>query len=671
MTLKLLSLTLKISTSAGEFGTIIPFNDGLFILHTDNTSGKSTCLQSIIYALGLEGMLGPSRAIPLPPSTTENLEYNGEKYDVLESEVLLKISNGADDITVRRQIKGNQSNNLITVIQESQLQADSSSFPDSYFVREPGSASRERGFHTFLAQFIGWNLPLVPTYRESEAPLYMETLFPFIYVEQKHGWSNLRNRFPTHLGIKDVGRRSPEFFLGLDAQENANKKIILKQKQSFLKERWSAKIQECRRLLSSINGGVEHIPAQPVISWPPSIQPEIYILYENERISIAQASQLIRRRVQELEMQDVPTVETVIDSSVSKLNESQNELLKLESRIKLSFERLQIQLSSVGAVRARISGLRTELTRSRDLEKLARLGAVQELMSCQGVCPTCEQDISDSLIFETQFEEPMTVEQNTEFIKEQLKVFEAMERNEISQIAVQQEEINGLKSFSSTLREEIRALKTTLTSQNDAPSYSFIEEKIRLSERQKNLSSLRTQMDLTLSDFEVLSEEWKDIQSELNKIPDKILSKRDFSKLRYLEKSFQQQLSEYGFSSVSPSDVRISENTYFPEYEDFDLQFDCSASDYVRLIWAYLLGLMEVDREYPTNHLGLLILDEPRQQSAQGKSVKNFFDRASQAVKHGQQIIVATSESQSILNKHLEGIQHSCLRIDGRIIAPI
>ena len=45
----------------GLYGTDIAFAPGLNVIRAPNTSGKSTCIQAIIYALGLEGMLGPGQ----------------------------------------------------------------------------------------------------------------------------------------------------------------------------------------------------------------------------------------------------------------------------------------------------------------------------------------------------------------------------------------------------------------------------------------------------------------------------------------------------------------------------------------------------------------------------------------------------------------------------------
>ena len=52
MTLRLRHLRLRAETSSGPFGADIPFSTGLNVLWADNTKGKSTCLQGLLYALG-------------------------------------------------------------------------------------------------------------------------------------------------------------------------------------------------------------------------------------------------------------------------------------------------------------------------------------------------------------------------------------------------------------------------------------------------------------------------------------------------------------------------------------------------------------------------------------------------------------------------------------------
>ena len=73
MTLRFRRLRLRAVTSDGVYGADIPFASGLTVLWADNTKGKSTCMQGMLYALGLERMLSPRREIPLPHAMTTYL----------------------------------------------------------------------------------------------------------------------------------------------------------------------------------------------------------------------------------------------------------------------------------------------------------------------------------------------------------------------------------------------------------------------------------------------------------------------------------------------------------------------------------------------------------------------------------------------------------------------
>ena len=60
--------------------------------------------------------------------------------------------------------------------------------------------------------------------------------------------------------------------------------------------------------------------------------------------------------------------------------------------------------------------------------------------------------------------------------------------------------------------------------------------------------------------------------------------------------------------------------------------------------WAYQLSLLELASDKHTNHPGMLVFDEPRQQSSSRPSFQNLLKRASDAKKRNQQVIFSTSE---------------------------
>lgn len=88
----------------------------------------------------------------------------------------------------------------------------------------------------------------------------------------------------------------------------------------------------------------------------------------------------------------------------------------------------------------------------------------------------------------------------------------------------------------------------------------------------------------------------------------------------------------------------------------------------IRLIWAYLLGLLELAREHTTNHANLLLLDEPRQQSTDPVAFRTLLHRAATAGAAGQQVIFATSEPDTDVRAMLVGTSHKYISYDGFIL---
>jgi hypothetical protein len=89
------------------------------------------------------------------------------------------------------------------------------------------------------------------------------------------------------------------------------------------------------------------------------------------------------------------------------------------------------------------------------------------------------------------------------------------------------------------------------------------------------------------------------------------------------------------------------------------------------MIWAYLLGLIEVDRKFHTNHLGVLVFDEPRQQGAEKLSFSALLHRAAQTAAAHQQVIFATSEDRELLEEMLETVACNFIPFEGKILKPL
>jgi hypothetical protein len=98
-----------------------------------------------------------------------------------------------------------------------------------------------------------------------------------------------------------------------------------------------------------------------------------------------------------------------------------------------------------------------------------------------------------------------------------------------------------------------------------------------------------------------------------------------------------------------------------------NLSADVSASDLIRLHWAYLLGLLEVGTQETGNHAGLLILDEPQQQSWEETSFREMLRYA--AGEKDCQVIMTTSHDRSVDDYLTQiGVKHIAEFGDDRIL---
>ena len=264
--IRLRHLRLRSFTAERTFKADIPFGTGLNIIQAPNTSGKSTCLQAVIYVLGLERALGPQLAIPLPYAMRERIHSaEDQPYEmVLQSFVELEIENDRGEIVVlHRDVVGGKDSKLIQVTFGASLSEDAARTRQrDFYVLDGGAAVQEDGFHFFLASFLGWNLPVVARYDGTECPLYLESIFPMLFVEQKRGWSTIQGPFPTFFRIQDVARRVMEFLLNLDVAQFRRQRTELRNSIAELNSRW---VQERTKLVDAATriGRIRGLPQQP------------------------------------------------------------------------------------------------------------------------------------------------------------------------------------------------------------------------------------------------------------------------------------------------------------------------------------------------------------------------------------------------------------------------
>lgn len=265
--IKFNALKINVITEKGNFGLAEEFNSRVnFIASYKNTKGKSTCIEAMYYCLGLEELLGGMNANALRPALRKELEYNDEKYIVLQSEVLLEIENEKGNCVTLKRTAKNQgvSEKLITVYFGKMADAVNGKLKyEDMYIHDAGSATNKKEFHKFLEDFIGWSIPLVPTYDEADRKLYIQMLFPAFFIEQKRGWADILATLPTKFKIKEAPKRVIEFILKLDTLDNEKKREEYNINIQKVKQSWNDTIREIKKTLFNNNCSVYGLPANP------------------------------------------------------------------------------------------------------------------------------------------------------------------------------------------------------------------------------------------------------------------------------------------------------------------------------------------------------------------------------------------------------------------------
>lgn len=643
-TLRLRAISVRIETRRGRVGMELTFADGLNVLRADNSSGKSTVLQSIIFALGLEGMLSARRDIPLPHSMTDYVEVEGETLPVITSAVVLEIENGdGESITIERSVKNSViSQQLVQVTFGPALTSFGAYARRDYFVRRSGAAQREAGFHRFLAEWVGWQLPVVTRMDGSEGPLYLECLFPYFYVEQKHGWSGVQARIPTYLGIRDVAKRSPEYLLSLEVFQRILARQRLRSAGGMIEAEWQEELAAYARTADGAGAVISGLPER--ISAPfeaSSAQAQLFV--GDKWLGVDEGLAELKSEVARFEADEAPSVGEAAEELERQLAERQALLEQLLVGHAAVSEELAEYERRRGQLALRIESLGEDLQRQKDSVVLERLGSSQSVsMLAEHVCPTCHQELHDGSLVSPHV---MTKADNIKFIEQQLATFTAMIRDAERVARALAGRKESLRQSSRRARSDIRALRDSLTSRSSTPSLATVNALVSLRLRIERFEERRQELVQHRGRLEAIHARWAENRELLRGLAEEGLTSSDEATLSDLEGQLRRQLARYHFSSLAPGSVDISRETYRPAHEGFDLGFDLSASDMIRVIWAYLISFMHASLEHGGNHPGLLIFDEPRQQETAKDSYRELLQQTAEEATTGAQVLIATSET--------------------------
>lgn len=679
------ALKLRSITAETVYGVDLGFTSGLNIVQADNTSGKSTCLQAIIYVLGLERSLSANLSVPLPFAMRERIhEAKDDPYEeVLQSYVEIEISNHEGErLRIRRSIVGDADPKLISTWSKEEAE-DNSPVRErqrDFFIHDPGSATRESGFHHYLAEFLGWELPQVPRFDGTECPLYLETLFPMFFVEQKRGWSTVQGPLPTHFRIQDINRRVLEFVLNLDAGKVRRERAELNKRIGFLENDWAEK----RRVLA--RGGVDLIrfigvPKTPTAEFSHQANISLEVFMDGEWLPLEAASKELQGEIEELNNIELVPTEEAEASTQKALEGAQSRYDELGAMFEVARTEFRTILEENRALKKRLEVLDIDLKRHQDTKKLMALGSeVKDAVAFES-CPTCHQHLTQELLPPSS-SGAMALDENIAFIKSQQLMYR-------SALAATDERLSELRLRGRSIEQEykyaqgeLRSLKRALVRPSSSISRTTIERSVRLQARLGIWEEMQERADGLVDELAAIAKEWAELSARLKRLrTGDDFSQEDKNKISRLQSLVQEHLKTFDFHSFPPSEITLARDNFRPQVLVFDkdsggeiekdIGFEASASDGIRLKWSYYLALLELDGRYSTNHSGLVVFDEPGQQAADPVNLTSLFQESAKSRPNNHQILIATSEKELAIKEGLGDRPYNLIAFDGYILKPL
>jgi hypothetical protein len=652
--LEIQRLKIIIKTSIGDFGFDYNLMKGLnFIASSDNTSGKSSIVHGIYYALGFEELIGGSKGIKtLSYAYKDRIkDKNDNELPVLESEIQLQISNGREINTLRRWIKSeNYKENLITVYSSTiNVMFNKKTKNRDMYVHLANAATLDDGFHYYLEKYLSLELPIVPCSNNYESKLYLQLLFSSMFIEQKRGWSGIMSGMPIY-NISDARKRVVEFLIGLETLTNERKrKDINNQKESITRE-WISLVNEIKLIAQQNLIEINHLFTEPKT------------LSDDEITSIAiiKNGKTIEEYLNNLDNQISSLSSTIPIIDNTKRNSLEENLRLIESQISEKEMDINEAISKREAAQLRYNKLnqnieiiQQDLQDNKELKKLKNLGSEQGLKSFNDICPTCGQNLQDSLLKSEAF---MNIDENIQHLESQEEILDFAMKAQKGNLELVDTEISMTKNNLNDLRRLASVIKSDLVKVKNDYSETDVYEKIQLTNEKEKIELVEVKIFEKINHFKNLTRRWDIYLEGKETLPKDYFTSGDKQRIADLRKIFVELLKNLGYSStIDLSEVSISKETYLPEVKGFDMRFDSSASDNIRGIWAFTIALLGVSSLHNGNHQKILIYDEPKQQNIVDRDFKIFLEKIIE-LSDNAQIIIGQTVKDSGIQKIIKGL---------------
>ena len=422
------------------------------------------------------------------------------------------------------------------------------------------------------------------------------------------------------------------------------------------------------------NGFVKGLPTKPSNLFHVD---EIEILLQDEltisqRISILDKEYLEAKRNEDSE-NNVSSVELV--DQIENIEDELNLLIIKFDHINNSLNRNKITISDYNEI---LEQIENDLIKNKSAFKLRQLGAEYDIQIANDKCPTCFQNVVDNLFAETIKGPQMDLKEQIEYLNSQKKMLQ----NQIIGLSANNElielSLSNVKKEIQRKNEVIRSIKKSITSGSEI-SKLYVRQQIYIENEVRELQSLKDVEEKVKTNLNGLLINFIKNQSSLNALPKDVYSVKDKEKIKCFEKKFKENADDFGYKSASISDIHINFDNLIPTLNHLELReirksstkIDSSASDFVRLIWSFLLGLQQTGLQYDSNILNILLLDEPGQHSMALNSQRMLFKKLAET-QNLQSIVAASFDNDDgNFNQVTSGLNFKLISWDEKLIKPL
>lgn len=596
--LRINAIKIQIVTADGQYGFEQSFQNGLNIIRGNNSSGKSSLFQAILYALGLEELLGGKNEKTMQSVLKDQVEFPDSNFhEVLQSEVFLEIEN-KNTITIRRAIISPTESPKLVYIYYGNLLTGNNRYlkKQSMYIHDKGGATDiTYGFHFFLSEFLGWSLPEVMNNQGQPAHLYIQQIAPVFMIEQKSGWSDFFSTMPYY-GIKQATSRVIEFILNMDIFENQKKKTELNYREDCLKETWKTEYIKISNLARDTRYDLQGLTENPSIL---NIK-EVFLTKETKNgvIDIESELLLLQKEYEELSQIPVKSVGENAEIFEKELNNLQYILKQKSLLYDVLNSDLLLNEQQLEELKEQLLDVSSDLQKNKSALKITNLGGEIQSEIAVSICPTCHQHIEDSLLPHNVQEIPMSIDENIQYLESKKKMIEKYIEGQSKKCNEYNRNLDILKQELANIRAQIRSLKKDLIEDNRLPSISDIEYRLNLKKKIDFFDRKIDEFNELKEEFRNLSIEYKQLLVSKKNILESFSSDTDRNKVNDLEFFFKTALTDFKYESKPIETIRISPYDYLPltqliTGEKYNIRFDSSASDFIRCLWAYYIALMQ------------------------------------------------------------------------------